>query len=502
MYEKEHLKNLFLCSLVLFSVSCNDNKLAEINQNSLVREIMTEELTIQSAQKWFNTKIDSKANSRIESTKTPIWEYAIQTKEKDGTIVITTPIRIDEKNQSFALGLNEGEIINQKKQFESKDYRSEGLSTPQKLVIVQDAKGKVDTYLIKIIADLDYFENTLKKEKKSKAKNDIKDFDGLVLFNDWNETQKIHGLRIEKGKFKEKIGIKEEKPNGRISDCTSYSYQQSAPCNAAKIKSEICSITIYTTSCTGLFDLSYSVPSFSYNYSGGYTSDIISSSYRQNAVDNFISQADPNHFIFNPDDRLDFRDNFEDFLKIKNDLLKTIQTWGNPSIQWLEDKYQFICNILKEDEKNLLKYSSPFGYKTSLFLYAWNAFEATNYTVITMNSIGRLGSIGGTCAFCRGNAIKHASFIIRNLHTFGRWLGKSLADAHEVGTPIERQMERTMDLHNNNIGLILFDAYGPAEANFMLKDVMTSGMPYNNSEGLKFIKDGLIYWTKDYPNEN
>ncbi len=509
--KKLHNSKLLLTLLVLFTISCNDNKLIETSQSTVKEEIMAEELTIQSAQQWFETKISQKSNGRVAIPKEPLWAYATQTKEKDGTSVVIAPVKVDEKNQSFGLVLKEADIEKQKKQLEEKDYRVDGLSTPQKLMMVKDTKGKVQTYLVKIMADYDYFENSLEKDKKAKTKNDANDFDGLVLFYDWNETKKVVGVRYENGKFKEKVGFKEEKSNGRTAGCSVYQYAEAVPCGGtAKISYDVtnCIVTTTVTTCfdSGIFDTSISVPSISFSGGGGggASFDMISSSYRQNKVDNFLSQAAQYGVSFNPDERLDFIDNFGEFLAIKGDLLKAIQEFGNNGIQWIENKLQQLIKSIKQGERDILTNSGPFSsYKVNLFLYVFNAVKAGNIADYTMSSLGLNGSVGRGCGVCRGNAVKHAAWMIFNANTFGRSLAQSLGNAHEAN---EVGNQTIMDAHNNNIGLQVFDIFGPYEALPQLGNILNNGMPNNSANGFKFMiienNTAPIFWTKDYPNEN
>lgn len=78
---------------------------------------------------------------------------------------------VEEKDQSFAVMIKQENLTQKKAQLEDKKYREAGFSTPQKLLMFKDKKGVVQTYLMKVVADIDYFENSLKKDKKDKAKN-------------------------------------------------------------------------------------------------------------------------------------------------------------------------------------------------------------------------------------------------------------------------------------------------------------------------------------------
>lgn len=507
------------CFLVLLTVACNDNKILNPTEVIPQDEIMLEDLTIESAQQYFNTKVKPLRNGRNTVKKDLLWSNATQWVEKNGSSVVSIPVVVDPKDMNFTVAFKDDEATKRKKELDEKNYRENNLSTPQKLLIIRDNKGKMHSYLVKIIADYDYFEKSMKKNKYEKAKNNAKDFDGLVIFQDWNEKEIIEGLQYEKGILKKIATQNVNIRNGRITSlgCGSFSIVVSFNCNQARVSQEFsnsCSVTYDYHYCNLLGDGGGSmvgavIPSFSQliSTSGGGSPSGINSSYRENVVDNFLIEANQNGTIFGEDERLDFINNFDNFLKLREDLLSAIRQWGNQSIQWFEDQLREQISSIKDGERNLLRDNGPFSsYRINLMLHVVNAWRAGNIANTVMSSLGLNGSFGKNCGECRGNAIKHATWILFNCNTFGKWLAESLGSAHEVGEP--NGSRRNMDLHNNSIGVLLFDNFGVFGALPKLGDILNNGMPNNSSNGFKFLipngnnNNEPLLWTKDYPNEN
>jgi hypothetical protein len=497
-----HYSRLLVSLLLLLTMSCNDTKL--LDPISVTEEIMEDELTIKSAQQWFETKVSRQVNGRIAAQKEPMWDYAKQSVEKNGVSVVSVPVMVDEKNQSFGILTKAEDSDKTAKQLEEKQYRDNGFSTPQKLIMYKDSKGKVQTMLMKIVADFDYFENSLKKSKKEKAKNNSKDFDGTVLFYNWEETKIIEGLHYENGKLVRVFKPEKITQKGRVSGCSSWEYVEYWPPNNARV-SYVCRCTVTTvTSCS--FDTPESsvitVSMVSFGTGGGGASESISSSYRQNSVDNFLAQAAQNGVTFNPDERLEFIDNFDDFLKNKNDLLNKIRAWKNGSEQWLKAKFEEVVGSRFNDyEKQILTNRGPFSYRINLMIYLANAMDAQFDAGIIMGVLGRSATVAQHCSACRGNAVKHADWLIRNSNTFGTTLAYDLGIAHE-NNPNPNQIEKDMDLNNNQVGINLFNAASEDVANaiFNLKLAVQNGVPNQNPSGLKFVLNNQLVWTHSYPN--
>ncbi len=506
-----HYFRLLASLLLLLTMSCNDTKL--LDPVASTEEIMAEELTVESAKQWFETQTSKQANGRIAPQKEPMWAYAKQSTEKNGVSVVTVPVMVDGKNQSFGVLTKEEDREKVAKQMEEKQYRDNGFSTPQKLIMYKDSKGKVQTMLMKIVADFDYFENSLKKSKKEKAKNNTKDFDGTLLFYNWDETKIIEGLHYENGKLVRVFKPERITQNGRISGCTSWYYVEYWPPNNARISSDTrCNCTVTTvTSCS--FDspessvITVSMASFG-GTGGGGASEAISSSYRQNKVDNFLAQAAQNGVTFTPDERLEFIDNFDDFLKVKDDLLNKIRAWKHGTIQSLEAEYNRTFApyslTLTPQEIGILTNSGPFAsYKINLMLYTMNAQDATIDATLIMTSLGRDGSKARTCANCRANAAKHAAWLIRNSFIFGTSTANSLGVAHETNTS---GTERDMDLHNNQVGLSLYNQNegNIAYAIYELRNALQNGLPNSSLSGLRFTLSigSALQWAHLYPNND
>lgn len=487
---------------LLFVFSCNEKTVLSPNSRMPENETMQEDLTPTSAQVWFEKKYGSKNARLTASTKTPLWTYATQTKDKDGNTMILAPIATGESQQNFGIILND--VEKEKKSIKDKKLDESDYAVPQKLLMIKDKKGKIQTFLTRIVADYEYFNKSLYKDKKSQVKNNGNDFDGSVILFNWGQDQIVEAFRYKNGKLKGNLASVK---NARVLACEVVGYTQYFPCNNARTSSETTCGTFLYIGYNCPYDGSSTVIStptfFMEGGGGGYSSDIISSSYRANQVDNFMAQAASYGVIFNPDERLDFIDNFDVFLQTKDDLWSAITTWGNITVQGLEDKINelFLSNITQQ-ERNLLAQNGRYSsYRVNLLMYAWNGLKATNIAQITMNGLGLNGSAARNCSECRGNAVKHAAWNIFNAHTFGSWLAQQLGPAHEIGQ-IEG-VNKSMDLHNNAIGISLFNDYGIIEAIGMLPTILQNGLPNNPSNGFKFVyQETNLVWTKDYPNEN
>ncbi len=507
--KRPHYLRLFFCSLVLLTVSCNKDKQLESVVNASQDEIMADDLTVETAQQWFESKVNAKPNGRIAPQKEPMWAYATQSTEKNGTSVVIVPVTVAEKDESFGVIMKQEVAIDKSKDVETKKYRESGLSTPQKLVMFKDSKGKVQTLLMKVVADIDYFESSLKKDKKRTAKIESKDFDGSLFFYDWAETKIIEGLRYENGKLKQVYSPDKITKNGKLAGCTSWEYiEYWPPVNNAKTAYSCrCSVTT-VTSCS--FDGSESsvitVSMVSFGTGGGGSFESISTSYRQNKVDNFISQAAQYGASFNPDERLDFIDNFGDFLKVKDGLLEAIKSWGSQSVQQIEGLFCPITGkCLNNNEKSVLQSNGLWSYKINLIMYLYNARWATLQTKSVMNNDGRNGNIGSSCSFCRGNAYKHATFAALNSNTFNENMARALGQAHENNpTNPSPQNEINMDLHNNEVGFTQLNSAGQnlGDAFTQIHSALLFGLPGTPLQGLQFIRNGQTVWTHNYTNED
>ena len=85
--------------------------------------------------------------------------------------------------------------------------------------------------------------------------------------------------------------------------------------------------------------------------------------------------------------------------------------------------------------------------------YLINAQSAMNMAVSQYPNISQRNT--------KADAFRHAYFSLLNTMTFGKSLAKSLGDAHET-KPGDPQIEKDMDLFNNNVGRELFAGYIPS----------------------------------------
>lgn len=504
--KKSNCSKFGLCLLVVFTLSCSDKKLISPT-GPLQEDIMSGELTVASAKEWFNNKINKQTNGRVIAPKKPLWTYGTQTTDKDGVRLVIVPVMVEENRQSFELIMTQEDAGRQSKEMNEKKYREKGFSTPQKLVMFKDSKGQIQTLLMKVVANHDYFEKSLNKMQKEKANNKAKDFDGMLIFQDWNETKTLEIIVYENGKLMQS-SAENSKKNGKTAFCYTFvSYVQIDCCNYARTSMSCsCGYSYTITTCGSSIPSGLALYTLPYFYSGGSNGGggaasfaDLNISYKQNAVDNFLVEANQNGDIFSEDDRLGFIDNFEKFLQLKSDLLEAIRRWGSNLIPNLENK----LGSIKQAEKDILANEGLFStYKINLMLYVLNAFRAENIAELTMNQLGLNGSLGRDCPDCRGNAVKHASWIAFNCGTFDRLLAAKLGNAHESG---ESGISTSMDLHNNSMGLALFDIYGAYGAIPIYGNILNYGMPNNSSNGFKFVgsyEPPTLFWTKDHHNAN
>ncbi len=507
--------------VLLFSVtiSCTDKQLEPVKVGR-EDESMADALTIEMARQWFDSKVAGKAGAKVSTTKTPLWEHALQSTDKDGVSVVIAPVAVDEADQTFGLIAPQNNGSAKITDSDMKAYRNDHFSTPQKLVMIRDSKGKVQTLLMKVVANQDYFEKSLRKAKKEHGKNLGKSFTGAVFFYDWDEVGIMEGFYYDNSKFQGSFEPKNITKNAKKIGCTSYEYTENVPCGGNNARFNACTVTYTMTSCDGGSITSPSISSMPMFFAdgGGVYADAISSSYRQNTVDSFLANASRYGVTFNPDERLDFIDNFALFLQVQGNLIDAIRQWGNRAITWIENLLRGQVKSIKNQERTLLANNGPFAsYRVNLMLYVWNAGRAGNIAEAIMNSIGRDGSEGRTCGECRGNAVKHAAWVAFNCGIFGRGLASNLADAHERlntgasgddGEPSGSR--RDMDNNNNGIGLIMYDLYTDFEAVAHYGDVLNNGLPNNPAMGFKFIQPVSnvdtntlpLKDTKDYPNSN
>jgi hypothetical protein len=340
-----------------------------------------------------------------------------------------TPLVIDESEQGFGVMLNNIEI--EKEEIDKKKYSESKYAIPQKLVMLKDTKGIVKTFLMKIVADYEYFEKSLTKDKKNKTKNNGNDFDGSVILYNWGEPQIAQAFRYKNGKPK---GIYSPAKNGRVSGCEVVGFYEYFPCSSApnqnlvRIGSE--------TRCGLLFSIGYNcsyegsstvinTPSFFIDGAGGYSAEIISSSYRANVVDNFIMQASQYGVTFNPDERLDFIDNFGDFLLTKEIFINAPEKSFDPTepssniyyhvlleASWLKAKnpnwgdIQCLAVAYKNVLSNVLHYSLDIGglvpgvgealdlINGGIYLIEGNGTDASLSFAATLPIGGQLATLG------------------------------------------------------------------------------------------------------------
>ena len=148
-------------------------------------------------------------------------------------------------------------------------------------------------------------------------------------------------------------------------------------------------------------------------------------------------------------------------------------------------------------------------YRVPKQLHFINADEALTIAENIFNGLNRDGTQVRQCGSCRVNSALHAAWRILDAGAFGVNKARSLGIAHE-DRPVGIQLEKDMDLHNNEVGLKIFELSGFEEGNSLINliSVITSNTPntapYN---GLKFLlKNAQDQWelksVHDYPNEN
>lgn len=121
------------------------------------------------------------------------------------------------------------------------------------------------------------------------------------------------------------------------------------------------------------------------------------------------------------------------------------------------------------------------------FMYAANAYAAQKFTSTKYNAFG------STCNNCKGNAFKHALFIILNAETFSKESALTLAAGHENG---QLDMDTQMDNKNNAAGVSIFDKFNGSGTAFQWADRVKEATNLGQY-GLVFIKNSVLVSTSN-----
>ncbi|QRR02614.1 DUF6973 domain-containing protein [Dyadobacter sandarakinus] len=120
-------------------------------------------------------------------------------------------------------------------------------------------------------------------------------------------------------------------------------------------------------------------------------------------------------------------------------------------------------------------------------MYASNAYAAETATLANYNLCG------ATCGNCKGNAFKHALFLIYNAETFTQNSAVALAFAHEEG---QGGKDTEMDYKNNAAGSAIFTVFGntgtPSEWISRVKTAVNQG-----THGFVFVKNSTLVSTSN-----
>ncbi len=217
---KKKLIKLFLpLFLLIFSLSCEKNKIFESQKSILNKEISTNE-----AKQWFENNVQNKSNLREsaeENRRNLRWDLASKSLAfyKDNAVII--PIQY-EKDYSYKYYLDKDK---QKKEKNKKPEIKYSSSSFDKLVIYKDEKGNFHEEVIQVVIDQESLAKNLKKDKNQY-------FDGLIVVKNW-AGDFIKALKFKNGNL---IGKGTNKPQQaknlrpteqiciNYQDCTEWEY--------------------------------------------------------------------------------------------------------------------------------------------------------------------------------------------------------------------------------------------------------------------------------------
>lgn len=149
-----------------------------------------------------------------------------------------------------------------------------------------------------------------------------------------------------------------------------------------------------------------------------------------------------------------------DDLNTAESLIRALRQWGNLSVSELEDlTVGLFEERINAQERQILEnvWGAPF-YRIALWLYILDGSDAEQYTAFNFSANQINGQTASTCAWCIGNAFKHAIFRVLNAATFTRQISINLGVAHELNAPIANIVKDTeMDTYNNAQGIAVFD---------------------------------------------
>ena len=117
---------------------------------------------------------------------------------------------------------------------------------------------------------------------------------------------------------------------------------------------------------------------------------------------------------------------------------------------WLNENFSFNVDVVSPSQKlTLQEIALIFLYPGQAITVARNSNNAENTTI---------DIYGSNSQNRKPNAFKHTYWMALNAKYIGPNLALMFGEAHESQTPPARQLEKNMDLHNNTVGVLLYNS--------------------------------------------
>ncbi len=128
---------------------------------------------------------------------------------------------------------------------------------------------------------------------------------------------------------------------------------------------------------------------------------------------------------------------------------------GDPLKMWWEDENWLKINVrfgIDDNPNAPLEEPTPAEIALTLFYPVQAYLINRNASTAQTETTNRFGTNGLND---RSDAFRHAFWLAINTKNVGSFLALQFSNAHEQGVPSQFQLEKTMDLHNNAVGISL-----------------------------------------------
>lgn len=346
---------------------------------------------------------------------------------------------------------------------EKKNGKVATLPVPTEMLYIYNEKGKYDYYVVELLPDEEY----LKKIEKKKVKLfNKREYSGYFFIKDWNDAPK-EGWYMKNGKVVRQLSPTTIKKNGRLMGCDWFTrFHFSFGCVTGGGGNGGGDVIIFGTSFVIQGNDPSAGPSLAFTLPLPEGHACAYNQWQFTEADVFI---DCNFDGGVPDPMEDFP--FIPYLNGPGNAGSYV-VWGTVAfVEYLE--LGFALNI---QERNF--YASM----------SWLVPQAMNNRFAAKDAIDYFYCVDAD--YFNGNAFKHAYWSALNTWAFGADVARTMGQLHEVGSS---NLNREMDLHNNELGISIALMLDPSVGEDVLKQEILNSIAQGNGKRTSLYGDNTHF---------